>query len=211
MASILRDRILGSSKRHSLGGSKRHVEFQKPMQHQQQQVYPVEDLPTPFGDLGTNLSDSELRETAYEILVSACRSTGTRPLTYIPQSEKADRAPAIAPSASLQRSLSSSASRVKKALGLKTTSSKRRSGGGESVSQGRVKKAVTVGELMRVQMRVSEQTDSRIRRALLRVAAGQVRELRMKLTLTFSFEKFTTWVGLFFLILIFILVYLLVL
>lgn len=146
---------------------------------QQQPVYQVEDLPSPFGDVGTNISDSELRETAYEILVAACRSTGTRPLTYIPQSEKADRGPTMAPSASLQRSLTSSAaSRVKKALGLKTSSSsasKRRGGGGESMSQGRVKKAVTVGELMRVQMRVSEQTDSRIRRALLRVAAGQVR------------------------------------
>lgn len=146
-------------------------------------MQPVEHLPSPFG--APNLSDSELRETAYEILVGACRSSGTRPLTYIPQSEKPERAPTVTPSASLQRSLTSSAaSRVKKALGLKTTSSfssKRRvaavgGGGSESVSQGqgRVKKAVTTGELMRVQMRVSEQTDSRIRRALLRVAAGQV-------------------------------------
>jgi hypothetical protein len=36
-----------------------------------------------------SLMDSELRDTAYEILVSACPSTGTRPLTYILQSEKA--------------------------------------------------------------------------------------------------------------------------
>lgn len=139
----------------------------------------MEHLPSPFG--APNLSDSELRDTAYEILVGACRSSGTRPLTYIPQSEKPERAPTVTPSASLQRSLTSSAaSRVKKALGLKTTSKRRVAavGGGESVSegqgQGRVKKAVTTGELMRVQMRVSEQTDSRIRRALLRVAAGQL-------------------------------------
>ncbi|KAF5481978.1 hypothetical protein F2P56_002583 [Juglans regia] len=167
MSSIFRDRALGSSKRHS--------QYQSPMP-QQQPVYPVEGLPSPFDDLGSNLSDSELRETAYEILVAACRSTGTRPLTYIPQSEKTERAPAISHSASLQRSLTSSAaSRVKKALGLKTSSaSKRRVGGGDSVSQGRGKKAVTVGELIRVQMRVSEQTDSRIRRALLRIAAGQL-------------------------------------
>ncbi|KAG6723592.1 hypothetical protein I3842_03G215500 [Carya illinoinensis] len=166
MSSIFRDMALGSSKRHS--------QYQSPMP-QQQPVYPVEGLPSPFDDPGSNLSDSELRETAYEILVAACRSTGTRPLTYIPQSEKTERAPAISHSASLQRSLTSStASRVKKALGLKTSSaSKRRVGGGDSVSQGRGKKAVTVGELMRVQMRVSEQTDSRIRRALLRIAAGQ--------------------------------------
>ena len=143
-------------------------------------MQPVEHLPSPFG--APNLSDSELRETAYEILVGACRSSGTRPLTYIPQSEKPERAPTVTPSASLQRSLTSSAaSRVKKALGLKTTSSfssKRRvaavGGGDEGQGQGRVKKAVTTGELIRVQMRVSEQTDSRIRRALLRVAAGQV-------------------------------------
>lgn len=175
MSKIFRDKTLGSSKRHNI-----NVDFQVPMPMQ-----PVEHLPSPFG--APNLSDSELRETAYEILVGACRSSGTRPLTYIPQSEKPERAPTVIPSASLQRSLTSSAaSRVKKALGLKTTSSsssKRRvaavgggggGGGGESVSQGRVKKAVTTGELMRVQMRVSEQTDSRIRRALLRVAAGQV-------------------------------------
>ena len=143
-------------------------------------MQPVEHLPSPFG--APNLSDSELRETAYEILVGACRSSGTRPLTYIPQSEKPERALTVTPSASLQRSLTSSAaSRVKKALGLKTTSSfssKRRvaavGGGDEGQGQGRVKKAVTTGELIRVQMRVSEQTDSRIRRALLRVAAGQV-------------------------------------
>jgi hypothetical protein len=72
-ANILRDRILGSSRRHLLGSSNRHDEFQKPVQHQhqhqQQQVYPVEDLPTSFGNLGSNLSHSELRETTYEILV----------------------------------------------------------------------------------------------------------------------------------------------
>ena len=169
MSKIFRDRTLGSSKRHNNNTNNNNDDddFQAPMQ-------PVEDLKSPFG--APNLSDSELRESAYEILVGACRSTGTRPLTYIPQSEKLDRVPTMAPSPSLQRSLTSSAaSRVKKALGLKTTSSsKRRVGVGDSVSQGRVKKAVTVGELMRVQMRVSEQTDSRIRRALLRVAAGQV-------------------------------------
>ncbi|KAK0590622.1 hypothetical protein LWI29_029560 [Acer saccharum] len=43
-------------------------------------------------------------------------------------------------------------------------------GGGDLA---KVKQAVTVGELVRVQMWVSEQTDSRIWRALLRVAAGQ--------------------------------------
>lgn len=85
----------------------------------------------------------------------------------------------LAPSPSLHRSLTSTAaSKVKKALGMK-----KRIGdgdgdgdGGESSGQpGRSKKSVTVGELVRVQMRISEQIDSRIRRALLRIASGQVR------------------------------------
>ncbi|KAK4791239.1 hypothetical protein SAY86_031652 [Trapa natans] len=135
-------------------------------------------LPSPFGELGIEFSDSELRETAYEILVAACRSSNSRPLTYIPSSERASAGAAATPASapSLQRSITSAAaSKVKKALGLKrrgTTSQKR--GGGDLPSQGRARKPITVGELVRVQMRVSEQTDSRVRRALLRVAAGQL-------------------------------------
>lgn len=128
-------------------------------------VHSVEDLPgAPFGDAASNFSESELRETAYEILVGACRSSGPKPLTFISQSERGDRDRA-APAPSLHRSLTSTAaSKVKKALGLKTTSS----------SRGSSKRAATTGELVRVQMRISEQSDTRIRRALLRIAAGQV-------------------------------------
>ncbi|KAL5771159.1 hypothetical protein ACOSP7_015313 [Xanthoceras sorbifolium] len=139
-------------------------------------VRAIQDLTSPFSEPLLNLSDSDLRETAYEILVGACRSSGARPLTYIPKSERADRAPAPAGGApSLQRSLTANAaSKVKKALGMKSVKKRGGGGGGDSASQGRVKRAVTVGELVRTQMRVSEQTDSRIRRALLRVAAGQL-------------------------------------
>lgn len=147
----------------------------------------MESLPCPFGDPAPNLSDSELRETAYEILVAACRTTGSRPLTFIPQSPKSDRsngAASLSASPSLHRSLTSTAaSRVKKALGMK-----KRGGGGdvrEGESSGqpdRVKKSVTVGELVRVQMRISEQIDSRIRRALLRIASGQVRRRSLLIT-----------------------------
>lgn len=61
---------------------------------------------------------------------------------------------------------------MKKALGLKSPGSgpKRSPGSG----QGKVRKAMTVGELMRSQMGVSETVDSRVRRALLRISAGQV-------------------------------------
>ncbi|XP_076942449.1 protein unc-13 homolog [Bidens hawaiensis] len=113
---------------------------------------PTNHLPDPFGELGLPLSESDLRETAYEIFVGACRSSGgTRPLTYVSQSSG--------------RSLTT-ASKVKKTLGMKK--SKIKNNGSESNGP------ATVGELMRVQMRIPEQTDSRVRRALLRIAAGQL-------------------------------------
>ncbi|KAH7651345.1 Protein unc-13-like protein [Dioscorea alata] len=134
------------------------------------------DLASPFGELGCGLSDPELRETAYEIFVSACRSTSSKPLTYIPQSERTDRSPSPSPSLttspSLQRSLTSTAaSKMKKALGLKPS---KKSPGKEGSPSKAPKRPATIGELMRVQMRVSDQTDSRIRRGLLRIAAGQL-------------------------------------
>ncbi|XP_020575218.1 uncharacterized protein LOC110021171 [Phalaenopsis equestris] len=60
---------------------------------------------------------------------------------------------------------------MKKALGLKSS---KKSDGKESSPSRTVKKPMTIGELMRVQMRVSEQTDSRIRRGLLRISASQL-------------------------------------
>ncbi|WOL10314.1 hypothetical protein Cni_G19069 [Canna indica] len=79
------------------------------------------DLPSPFGHLGISLFDVDLCETAYEIFVAASRTTGAKPITYIPQSERtptsADRsssssslALSFSPSSSsLQRSLTSTA------------------------------------------------------------------------------------------------------
>ncbi|GFS41247.1 elongation factor Ts [Actinidia rufa] len=136
---------------------------------------PSDRLPNPFGPLGLDLSDSELRETAYEILVGSCRSSGGKPLTYVSQSQsqsqsrRAERSPSMSPS--LQRSVTSAAaSKVKKALGLKKKSKGPDSAGQEP----KAKRSVTVGELIRVQMGISEQTDSRIRRGLLRIASGQL-------------------------------------
>ncbi|KAF9617980.1 hypothetical protein IFM89_039273 [Coptis chinensis] len=143
------------------------------------------DLETPFGELGNNVSDSELRETSYEIFVAACRSSATgRPLTYIPQSERSpsfssnsNSPSSISPS--LQRSLTSTAaSKVKKALGMRSSKNSPLKDTSISSSSNspssRYKKPVTIGELMRVQMKISESTDSRIRRGLLRISAGQL-------------------------------------
>lgn len=126
-------------------------------------VVEFEDLlPSPFADAASTLSEPELRETAYEILVGACWSSGPKPLTFISHSVSNNRGDKRNPSPSLYRSLTVTASsKVKKKLGLRTTSLGK-------------KRAVTTGELMRMQMKVSELTDTRVRRALLRVAAGQV-------------------------------------
>ena len=110
MSHFFRDKALSSD-------SKRHNNNKNNMP-----VRAIRDLTSPFHDPPLEFSDSDLRETAYEILVGACRSSGGRPLTYIPQSEKTDRAPAPAVGApSLQRSLTANAaSKVKKALGMKS-------------------------------------------------------------------------------------------
>ncbi|PKU80682.1 protein unc-13 homolog [Dendrobium catenatum] len=145
----------------------------------------TESLPLPFGELGCKLSDQELRETAYEIFVAACRNTAGKPLTYISSSERAvgsttpssaerslSSASSMSASPSMQRSLTSTAaSKMKKALGMKSS---KRGSGKESSPSRTVKKPMTIGELMRVQMRASEQTDSRIRRGLLRISASQL-------------------------------------
>lgn len=66
---------------------------------------------------------------------------------------------------------------MKKALGLRSSSSslalKRENGSGSSPN-GKPAKPLTLGELMRVQMRVSETVDSRTRRAFLRISASQL-------------------------------------
>ncbi|KAI3443733.1 hypothetical protein Pfo_000398 [Paulownia fortunei] len=119
----------------------------------------------PFGKLG--------------ILVGACRSSGVgRPLTYISKSNSKERSQQPYASPSMQRSLttsSSAVSKVKKALGLKNKNKEDADPEPAGQSDFVRKRAGTVGhELMRVQMKVSEQTDSRVRRGLLRVAAGQL-------------------------------------
>lgn len=136
------------------------------------------DLPSPLGQLAAQLSDSDLRLTAYEIFVAVCRTSSGKPLTYITNSDSPSHNSPSSPG--LQRSLTSTAaSKVKKAFGLKSPSgsgSKKSPGSGSGIAsgQGKPKRPMTVGELMRTQMGVSEAMDSRVRRALLRIAAGQV-------------------------------------
>ncbi|KAJ8494058.1 hypothetical protein OPV22_015779 [Ensete ventricosum] len=178
MARLFRGGSLGDSKRESSGSSSLRLSSSS---SSVAAAMSAADLLSPFGQIGVPLSDPELRETAYEIFVAACRTTGSKPLTYIPQSERtppsAERSSSLSPSASsLQKSITSTAaSKMKKALGLKSSSSSKKGSPGKDNSPSKPsKKPATVGDLMRVQMRISEQTDSRIRKGLLRTAAGQL-------------------------------------
>ncbi|KAJ6745623.1 PROTEIN UNC-13-like protein [Salix koriyanagi] len=179
MASLFRDLTLGHSRRES-------TPLKPPLKPSQLSIMPSKptitttDLDSPLGQLGTQLTDSDLRSTAYEIFVAVCRTSSGKALTYTPNSSISDSPTNHSPnSPALQRSLTSAAaSKMKKALGLKSpgSGSKKSPGSGSSSGsgQGKVRRALTVGELMRTQMRISEAVDSRIRRSLLRIAAGQV-------------------------------------
>ncbi|GMH06983.1 hypothetical protein Nepgr_008823 [Nepenthes gracilis] len=182
MAHLFRDRS-------SLGGSKR--EMTPPPPPSQQPAPPPatmhlnSPLPSPFSaDLTPTLSLPDLRDTAYEIFIAACRTSSGKPLSHIPSNGSPANAAANSHSSQsspnstpLQRSLTSTAaSKVKKALGMRSSiSSLGLKRGSDSKTDNTPKsRPLTVGELMRVQMRVSEIVDSRIRRALLRISAGQL-------------------------------------
>ncbi|KAL1291094.1 hypothetical protein HN51_059638 [Arachis hypogaea] len=190
MAHLFRDLSLGHSKRETTPPP-RPPSITPPRQSH------AEDLPSPLGQLAAKLTDSDLNLTAYEIFVAACRTSSGKPLSSAANgsnsnsssnnnnhysssstespSHNSPNTPAV------QRSLTSTAaSKVKKAFGLKSPGSGSRKspgsgpGSGSGSGQGKPKRPLTVGELMRNQMRVSEAMDSRVRRALLRISAGQV-------------------------------------
>ncbi|XP_073285335.1 protein unc-13 homolog [Primulina huaijiensis] len=186
MASLFRDRSLGFSKRDSFSSSNSAAASPSSATSRltaTSAAASFSPLPSPFGDLTPTLSAADLRASAYEIFLSATRSASTKPLTYISSSNLANSPNNSSSSngnssSTLQSSLTSAAaSKMKKALGMRSISSKRSSDGGSpgnSGSGGKVKKPMTLGELMRVQMRVTEAMDTRIRRGLLRISASQV-------------------------------------
>ncbi|CAN1238999.1 Protein unc-13 homolog [Linum grandiflorum] len=181
MASLFRDLSLGQSKRDSTPPP---LVIQAPPSLIMSPRPIATDLESPLGQLASDLTDSQLRSTAYEIFLAVSRASSGKllssasdspnhhSLSYSPTSSSNSNS-----SPSLQRSITSAAaSKMKKALGLKSpgSGSKKSPGSGPGSGQGKFKKPLTVGELMRTQMQVSEIVDSRIRKALLRVATGQV-------------------------------------
>ncbi|KAL8522089.1 hypothetical protein ACS0TY_012295 [Phlomoides rotata] len=187
MASLFRDRTFGHSKRDSFSSSSSittTAATASPSSASSRFAATANSpalspLPPPFGDLTPTLTESDLRSSAYEIFLSANRSSSSKPLTYISNNNHSSSPNNGSTNGNsngtLQRSLTSAAaSKMKKALGMRSSSSKRSSDSNDSGAAGRAKKPVTIGELMRLQMRVSEAADSRIRRGLLRISAGQL-------------------------------------
>jgi hypothetical protein len=177
-AQLFRDLSLGHSKRESTSTPSPPLKIMPP----RKPPTIADDLPSPLGQLSINLSDSQLTLTAYEIFVAACRTSSGKPLSSSVANSSSNNSHSDSPShnsLAIQRSLTSTAaSKVKKAFGLKSPGSGSKkspgSGPGSGSGQGKSKRPLTVGELMRNQMRVSEAMDSRVRRALLRISAGQV-------------------------------------
>ncbi|CAJ1953203.1 unnamed protein product [Sphenostylis stenocarpa] len=136
------------------------------------------DLAWPFLKL-EGLDHDDIRETAYEILFTACRSSpgfgGRSAITFYSKHDGSDggKSPAM-----------SQTSRVKLALGLKMMRSSlsqrltvataspamERSPRSRSVPR----RTMTMAEVMRLQMGVSEQSDSRLRKTLVRTLVGQL-------------------------------------
>uniref|UniRef100_A0A7N0T577 Uncharacterized protein n=1 Tax=Kalanchoe fedtschenkoi TaxID=63787 RepID=A0A7N0T577_KALFE len=186
MAHLFRDLSLTSSKREPTDSP---AAAAASLSKSASMPLPADPLPAPFGQLSPSakLNATDLRLIAYDIFVATCRTSAGKPLAFISSSPVADSssstssAPGLShspSSASSQRSLTSTAaSKMKKALGLRSSTSGLKSGspGKDSGGSGtKSKKAATIGELMRVQMRISESADSRVRRGLLRISAGQL-------------------------------------
>lgn len=142
------------------------------------------DLAWPFQELG-GLDHDDIRETAYEVLFTACRSSpgfgGRSAITFYSKHDGSSggKSPGV-----------SQTSRLKLALGLKMMRSSlsqrvmvstpaspvtERSPRSRSVPR----RTMTMAEVMRLQMGVSEQSDSRLRKTLVRTLVGQVRQHNM--------------------------------
>lgn len=145
------------------------------------------DLDCPFGSVDA-LGPVELRETAYEIFFISCRSSGgpapggAGARGGVADGEVSSPVAGAGPKSGAGGSVMGS--RIKKALGL--SRARRLSSGtqpimGRTLSQtsgpaspGRARRPMTSAEIMRQQMRVTDQSDARLRRTLMRAVVGQV-------------------------------------
>ncbi|KAL1536154.1 protein unc-13 [Salvia divinorum] len=163
---------------------------------------PTHDLSSPFSGIG-GLERDELREAAYEVFFTACRSSpgfgGRSALSYYNSS--VDTADPYGGSQGKHNGVGMAVTnRVKRALGLKMLkrspasrrtnscgavpmpTSPNSSGSGPSsprfgftvANASRTRRPLTSAEIMRQQMKVSEQSDNRLRKSLMRTLVGQM-------------------------------------
>ncbi|PKI78585.1 hypothetical protein CRG98_000962, partial [Punica granatum] len=172
-----------------------------PPEHIRPHVPIATDLEWPFGKLDS-LEADDIRETSYEVFFTACRSSpgfgGRTALAYYSTyQENSNGDGAGGPGASGRANGVGMAptSRVKRALGLKMlkrSPQKRMGASGcgfgsfsgplmppEGHKSGpihvavRPRRPLTSAEIMRQQMRVTEQSDNRLRKTLMRTLVGQ--------------------------------------
>ncbi|KAG1361486.1 protein unc-13 [Cocos nucifera] len=145
------------------------------------------ELDWPFGGLDA-VDRDELRETAYEIFFTSCRSApgfaGRSALNLSPADEgaaAASKPEKAAPGGGGTQMVVKS--RIKRSLGLRTrrvramthmgSAAAGGGGGGGTASPVKVKRPMTSAEIMRQQMGVTEQNDNRLRKTLTRSLVGQ--------------------------------------
>lgn len=151
---------------------------------------PDPDLSPPFGSID-GLDSNDIQASAYELLFTSCRSSpgfgGRNAIQFY--SSDVENGPG-SPSVGVGMGGSS---RVKRVLGLKllkrAPASRRShscgtnplspsgfgsSGPGIGFSTGRSRRPFTSAEIMRQQMKVSESSDNRLRKTLMRTLVGQV-------------------------------------
>ena len=161
------------------------------------------DLVWPFNKLD-GIDRDDVRETAYEIFFTACRSApgfgGRNALAFYSSSNPENGGNGDGPSGPKTNAVvMTPTSRIKRTLGLKIlkrSPSRRMSSGGSSGSNPsspsshssngsspnfsytlpspRPRRPMTSAEIMRHQMKVTEQSDNRLRKTLMRTLVGQV-------------------------------------
>ncbi|KAE9612105.1 hypothetical protein Lal_00022264 [Lupinus albus] len=161
-------------------------------------VLEADDLAWPFEKI-VSFEDYEVRETAYEIFFTSCRSSpgfgGRHALTFHLNHESNG---GNGDGGKLNQVVTKPTSRVKKALGLKllkrspskrmlsgilssgvaSTPSSPLAGAGNPFSHTlppfRPRRPMTAAEIMRQQMRVTEHNDNKLRKTLMRTLVGQM-------------------------------------
>ncbi|WVZ15212.1 hypothetical protein V8G54_012778 [Vigna mungo] len=141
------------------------------------------DLAWPFQEL-EGLDHDDIRETAYEVLFTACRSSpgfgGRSAITFYSKHDgnSGGKSPGVTQTSKLKLALglkmmrSSLSQRVMMSATASTPASPvtERSPRSRSVPR----RAMTMAEVMRLQMGVSEQSDNRLRKTLVRTLVGQL-------------------------------------